>query len=314
MRIIFMGTPFFAVPILEKLIEQHDVCLVVTQPDQLNRKKQTVPIPVKECALQHDIPVFQPKNIRKEVDRILAEEVDLIVTAAYGQWIPNSILNHPKHRSINVHGSLLPKYRGGAPIQRAIMNGDRTTGISIIYMESKMDAGDILMKREVPIEEQDTQQTVFDKLSILGAEMILEVIHQLEKGITMPQKQDEALATYAYNLTKEDEQVKFSNCARKIHNQIRGMYPNPGCYFLIEGKTYKVSKSRVNTYQHQEAHGTILAIEKDCFDVACGNHSVLSIIEIQPESKKMMSVRDFLNGSGKHIIAKGKQIIQGDEQ
>lgn len=311
MKIVFMGTPDFAVPILEKINNQHEVILVVTQPDTYNKKKRKyLYSPVKEFALKHNLPLFQPESIKAEKDKILALEVDLIVTAAYGQFVPKALLNHPRYKAINVHGSLLPKYRGGAPIQRAIMNGEEKTGISIIYMTPKMDAGDILMKREIPILESDTSDTMFKKLSLLGSEMILEAIDAIEKGTVKPEKQDENAVTFAYNLTKEDELLDFQKPAHMVFNQIRGLASNPGAYFQLNGTDIKVYASRVASYKTEAAPGRIIKISKDSFDISCGEGTALQITEVQLPSKKRMSTRDFLNGSGRNMILINKEINQ----
>ena len=309
MKIIFMGTPNFAVPILEKILEKHEVVLVVTQPDQYNyRKKILLPSPVKECALKHNLKVFQPERIRKDSGPIYDNDVDLIVTAAYGQIIPEKMLNFPKYRSINVHGSLLPKYRGGAPIQRSIIDGEAETGVTIMYMEKAMDSGDIISVRKIPILDSDNQQTIFDKLSILGSEMILDVIDDLEKGNISPIKQNEDEVTFAPNLTKEDELITFDKDARSVFNQIRGLNPNPGGYFIIDNLVVKVYNSVVSNNKHNTNSGEIISISKDRFDISCANGTAISILELQLPSKNKMLARDFINGQGKKILQIDKRI------
>ena len=309
MKIIFMGTPIFGMKILEALTSKHEIVLVVTQPDQYNkRKKGLVAPPVKQWALDNGLEVIQPESIKTEVERIKFLDVDLIVTAAYGQFIPTKILNHPRYKSINVHGSLLPKYRGGAPIQRAIINGEDKTGISIIYMGAKMDAGDIIKKEAIDILEVDTQDTIFEKLSVLGSKLVLEAIDEIEQGTVTLEKQNEEEVTFAYNLTKDDEKIDFSKSARDVFNQIRGLNSNPGAYFSLEDLTIKVYNSRVSDYQTDYPPGVIIKINKDSFDVSCKDNTVISILEVQPPSKNRMSVRDYLNGSGKNIIVKNKEI------
>lgn len=307
MKIIFMGTPEFAVPILEKIASRHEVVLVVTQPDTFVKRKYMYS-PVKEFALEKGFPLFQPENIKAEAEKILALPCDLIVTAAYGQFVPKVLLEHPRYKAINVHGSLLPKYRGGAPIQRAIINGEEKTGISIIYMTPKMDAGDILMQREIPILDEDTSDSLFKKLSILGSEMIMEVIDKLEAGTVKPVKQDEKAVSFAYNLTKEDEILDFKKPAREVFNRIRGLNSNPGAYFRLDGMIIKVYGSRVASYFTDTEPGRIVGISKDCFDISCGEKTVLQITEIQIPSKKRMSVKDFLNGIGRNMILLNKEI------
>ena len=309
MKIIFMGTPNFAVKILEKVCEKHDVVLVCTQPDTYNyRKKIEVYSPVKEYAISHNIEVFQPVKIKDEMDKILNTPCDLIVTAAYGQFIPSKILEYPRFKAINVHGSLLPKLRGGAPIQRAIINGDEKTGITIMYMAKKMDAGDIIAKREIPILDSDNQETLFEKLSILGSEMILDTIDLIEKGQVNPIKQDESEATFAYNLEKNDEIIDFNKDARGVFNQIRGLNPNPGGFFVIDNIQVKVYNSSVSTAKTEYDPGVICGIYKDHFDVSCLNKTVISILELQLPGKTRIQARDFVNGSGKKILSIGKKI------
>lgn len=309
MKIIFMGTPSFSVPILEKVLEKHEVVLVVTQPDTYNyRKKKEVYSPVKECAIKHELDIFQPVSIKDEKDVILSIDCDLIVTSAYGQFIPLSILNHPKYRSINVHASLLPKYRGGAPIQRALINGDKVTGITIMYMEKGMDSGDIITQKELEILDSDNQDSLFRRLSLLGSSMILDTIDDIEKGNINPIKQDEAKVSFSYNLTKEDELIDFSKDARGVFNQIRGLAYNPGGYFIIDNLPIKVYNSNISGETTDMEEGRIVSVKKDRFDISCANGTVISILEVQPPSKNIMSSRDFINGMGKKILSIGKKV------
>lgn len=296
-----MGTPQFAVPILKKINKEHEVILVVTQPDHINRKK-VIFSPVKEYALKNNLEVFQPDNVNKENDLFFKYPADIIVTAAYGQFIGNKILKFPKYGCINVHGSLLPKYRGGAPIQRSIINGDKSTGITILYMDRKMDAGDMIMQCKIGIDYLDTQDSLFEKLSILGSEMILEVIKNIETNNVKRISQDESKITYAYNLTNEDILITFNKEANDIYNQIRGLNSNPGAYFIFKEKIYKIYSSKISNLKHNEKSGTILRVGKNDLIIACGNGSSISILEIQPESKRKMDIRDFLNGNGKDIF------------
>lgn len=304
-----MGTPQFAVPILNKLSEKHEIVLVVTQPDQYNSRKKTVIYsPVKQWALDNNIEVFQPLSIRKDYQKILETQADIIITAAYGQIVGTKILNYPKYKAINVHGSLLPKYRGGAPIQRSIINGDKETGITIMYMDRKMDAGDILLQRAIPITESDTQDSMFEKLSILGSEMIEEVLEGLVNETLEIKKQDEKLVSYAYNLTKEDELINFNNTAYDVFNQIRGLNSNPGAYFLLEDIQIKVYNSRVADYSTNMAPGNIVKINKKCFDISCKDGTVISILEIQLPSKNKINASDFINGSGRKLLSVGAKV------
>lgn len=309
MNIVFMGTPQFAVSIVDEIRKKHNVVLVVTQPDVYNIKKKKYDYSeVKKYALENNLPLFQPEKIREDYQTILDLDVDLIVTAAYGQIIPKALLDYPKYKCINVHGSLLPKHRGGAPIQRSIINGDKETGVTIMYMAEKMDAGDMLMQRSIPILDSDTQDTMFDKLSKLGAEMINVLIDDLINNNISPVKQDESLVTFSYNLTKQDELVTFDKDAIKVFNQIRGLNSNPGGYFIMDNQNVKVYSSKVSNKSHNDEIGTIIGINKDSFDVACDNNTVISITEIKMPSKNKMAVRDFLNGQGKKLITIGKKL------
>lgn len=309
MKIVFMGTPLFAVQILEKLVSVHEVELVVTQPDQFShRKKRFAFTPVKEWALAHNLRVIQPEKIKTAAEIIQTTEPDLIVTAAYGQFIPSGILDYPGLKSINVHGSLLPKYRGGAPIQRAIIDGCAQTGISIIRMTAKMDAGEILAQKQIPIMDTDNQETIFEKLGDLGAEMILPVIKGLEEGTISGIAQDENLVSFAPNLKKEDERLDFNQNARTVFNRIRGLNPNPGAYFQLDGLSIKVYNSIVSKERTIYQPGRIVSINKDSFSISCGENTVLSLLEVQFPAGKRMAVRDFLNGRGKNMIAINKEI------
>lgn len=306
MKICFMGTPQFGATILEKLLTKHEVVLVVTQPDKKVGRKQIIEFsPVKKVALEKGLEVFQPINIRKEEDYILSFDFDIIVTAAYGQIVGTRLLEYPRYKAINVHGSLLPKYRGGAPIQRAIMNGDTETGITIMYMAKKMDAGDMIAQKAIPILPEDNQDTMFIKLANLGAEMILPVLDDIEKGIVNPIKQDESKVTYAYNLTKEDEKIDFNKDATTIFNQIRGLSSEPGAYFTIDNNIYKVYSSEVSSLQGKP--GTIVDVTKTSFTIACGKDSI-TFTEIKPQGKNLMKVRDYLNGKGRSIIVLNRRV------
>ncbi|MDD2258475.1 MAG: methionyl-tRNA formyltransferase [Bacilli bacterium] len=307
MKIIFMGTPQFAVPILEKINKKHDIILVVTQPDNLNRKK-IIFSPVKQFAINNNLQVFQPQNINIENEILFKESADLIVTAAYGQFIGHKILNFPKYGCINVHGSILPKYRGGAPIQRSIINGDKKSGITILYMDKKMDAGDIITQREIEINDLDTQDSLFNKLSILGSELILDVISNIEHGNIIRVKQDESKVSFAYNLTSKDLIIDFNRSALDIYNQIRGLNSNPGAYFVHKGKIYKIYASKLSDLKHNRKSGTILNADKNNLIIACDNGSSISILEIQPESKRKMNIKSFLNGNGRNFFIKNEII------
>ena len=298
LKIVFMGTPSFSVPILEALIKKYEVIGVVTQPDKLVGRKQIVtPSPVKECALKHNIKVFQPEKIRLEYEEIMNLNPDIIVTAAYGQIVGMKLLNSPKFRSINVHASLLPLYRGGAPIHKAIMDGQKETGISIMYMEKQMDAGDILAQRSIPILDSDNCGTMFEKLSYLGRDLLLETIEKLVNNEITPIKQNEEDATFAYNISKEEELIDFTKEAKDVFNHIRALNPNPIAYMLLGEEKVKVYDSVVTNLKHNYECGKIYLGEKSKVLVACGNNTVIELLSVQPSGKKVMSARDYANGA-----------------
>jgi len=298
-----MGTPSFGVPILEGLYIQYKIVGVVTQPDKpVGRKQEVLFSPVKQWAVKHCIKVFQPENIKTEYQSIKELHPDLIVTAAYGQFVGMELLNYPKYRSINVHASLLPKYRGGAPIHQAIKNGETETGISIIYMEKKMDAGNILGSSKVPILETDTGGSLFEKLSLVGRDCLIKVIDQMIQGTVKAIPQDESLATYAFNVSKEDERLDFSKTAFEVWNHIRAYNPTPGAYTTINGEVYKIYSSNISPMKHHQSLGSIIDITKNSFVVACGENTAIEITQIKPQGKNIMNVQDFLNGNGKNIL------------
>lgn len=308
LNIVFMGTPDFSVPILEALNEVYNVSLVVTQPDKLVGRKQELKYsPVKECALKLGIEVFQPEKIRKDYQAILDKKPDLIVTAAYGQIIGQKVLECAKYKAINVHGSLLPKYRGGAPIQRAIMNGDKETGITIMYMAKGMDSGDILAMRKEPIMENDTAGDLFNRLSLVGRDLLMETIPSLIKGEIIPLKQDEEQVTYAYNINKEEEELNLSNDATSVVNIIRGLNPNPLAHiYLGNEKTpenkLKIARATVSELSTNQNPGTIIDIKKKYFTIACGNNTAIDIHEVIPFGKRLMKASDFINGGLKKYL------------
>ena len=302
LKIVFMGTPNFSVPILEALIEKYSVVGVVTQPDKIvGRKKELVAPPVKECALKHNIPVFQPVKIKKEYEDILALDPDLIVTAAYGQIVGEKLLNYPKYKCINVHGSLLPKHRGGAPIQRSIMNGDKKTGITIMYMAKGMDSGDMLAQRSIDILDTDTSTSLFSKLSLIGRDLLMDTIPLIIENKITPVKQDESLATYSYNIMPEEEKIDFSKDAHTILNQIKALLDEPCAYFNFIGypdptDRVKVVDATIGDSNTNKAPGEIVSKTKKYFTLACGNNTTINILKLQPFGKKVMNASDFING------------------
>ena len=297
LRIVFMGTPEFSVPVLEGLIESYQVVGVVTQPDkEVGRKKEIRFSPVKEVAIKNQIPVFQPQNIKKEYQEILNLKPDLIVTCAYGQIIPKVLLDFPKYHSINVHASLLPKLRGGAPIHKAIINNYLRTGITIMYMVEKMDAGDIIAQRETIIEKEDTTGTLHDRLSVMGKELLLETIPNLIQGKIKPIPQNEEEVTYAWNITRKEEKIDFTKSTLDIYNQIRGLSPFPGAYAILDSKIVKIYASRISSsFFTTRRDGEIGKIYEDGIGVSTKDGEII-ITELQFEGKKKMKVKDFLHG------------------
>ncbi|ALS27470.1 methionyl-tRNA formyltransferase [Paenibacillus sp. 32O-W] len=302
MRIVFMGTPEFAVPSLELLVrEGYDVAAVVTQPDRPKGRKRTLtPPPVKEVALKHGLPVLQPERIRRPeaVEAIAAYKPDLIVTAAYGQILPVAVLELPRLGCINVHGSLLPKYRGGAPIQRAIMNGERVTGVTIMYMAEGLDTGDMISRVEVPIADDDTSGTLFAKLSVAGAELLGRTLPSIADGTAVAVPQNDAEATYAPNLTRDDERIDWSRSAREIYNQVRGLSPFAGAFTLWNGEPFKVWACAVSddSADTAAAPGEVVRVTGEGIAVQTGN-GVLLLTQIQPAGKRAMPAAEWLKGA-----------------
>ena len=309
MKIVFLGTPDFGVQILNALVKEHDVVLVVTQPDsRVGRKQEIAYPPVKVRAKELGIDVFQPVSIRQEYEYIVNNyQYDLIVSAAYGQIVGMKFINSAPYRAINVHASLLPKGRGGAPIQRAIMNGDKETGISIMYMEKGMDTGAILSQKSTIIADTDTKETLFNKLGELGASMINDTISKLVHGKITPIPQDEAKATYTYALTKEDEILDFTKSAFLVNARLRGL-GEIGATFYIDGEAFKVYKMEVLDTVTKSPVKTIEEVTKKYFTIVCGDSHLIKIEELKPAGKNLMKVVDFLNGRGKNILIKGKKV------
>ncbi len=297
-KIMFMGTPDFCLPVLEGLIDNYGVSAIVTQPDrEVGRKKELKCSPVKELGLKHKIKILQPKRIRKEYEEVLAEKPDLIVTCAYGQIIPKEILELPKYGCINVHASLLPKFRGGAPIQRAIMNNEYRTGVTIMYMDEGMDTGDIISSSEILIEKNDNFGTLHDKLSVLGRDLLLKTLPDIISGKAKRIKQDDDEMTLAPIIKREDEQIDFKNkTALEIHNQIRALNPYPGSYAILDGKVMKIYDSYIrDDFYNNKENGEIVRIYDDGIGVSCKDYELV-ITKIKPEGKKEMYVKDYFNG------------------
>lgn len=292
LKVVFMGTPEFGVPILTALIESCTVIGVVCQPDRENKKIGAI----KTLALSHNIPIYQPENIKNDYQAIIDLHPDIIITCAYGQIIPKVLLNTPKYGSINVHASLLPRWRGGAPIHRAIMNGDTKTGITILYMTERLDAGAIIKQREIPISSEDTTGIVHDRLQLIGRDLLMEVLPDIIANRVHPIKQKEDEVTYALTLEKDDEHIDFSKSKREIYNQIRGLNPWPGAYCLIEAKVLKVWNARMNDDVHTDRFdGEIVRLYDDGIGIKTNNGEIV-FTEVQLEGRTRMSTKDFLNG------------------
>ena len=305
MKIVFMGTPDFAVGALQALIEAgHQVAAVVTQPDKpKGRGKELQMTPVKACAVAHDIPVFQPVKIKdpEAVAVLRGYQADIFVVAAFGQILSEEILAMPKYGCINIHASLLPKYRGAGPIQWAIIDGEKKTGVTIMQMEKGLDTGDMLMQTEVEITSHETADTLHDKLAAAGARLIVEALPKIEAGQVTPRKQNDAESCYAKMLTKSMGRIDWSLEAEKLDCLIRGLISWPGAATLLRGKTLKIwaeEPAEAASFEAQTAAkepGTVLAVEKDAFYVQTGA-GVIKVTEVQPEGKRRMAVKDFLLG------------------
>lgn len=295
-KVVFMGTPSFAVPILEKLIEKLDVVMVVSQPDrEKDRKGNTIYSPCKKLALENNIEVFQPLKIKEDYQRIIDKKPDIIITAAYGQIIPSVILDYPKYGCINVHGSLLPKLRGGAPIHHAIINGDKEAGITIMYMDKKMDAGDIISQRSIEVGENTTLDELYSKLSLLGSDLLIDTLPSIINGTNVRIKQNEDKVTFGYNITKEEEKINFNDTAINIHNKIRGLSSNPGAFAIINGKRMKVYLSEKTNILSNNSPGVIEDITKDGILVNTKDY-LIKLKDIKLEGKKRCPVYEFING------------------
>jgi methionyl-tRNA formyltransferase len=297
LRIIFMGTPDFACPTLKTLIDRGEqVVAVVTQPDRpKGRGQQTLPPPVKLLAQEHDIPVLQPVKVRlpESIEEIRALNPDLIVVVAFGQILPKALLEIPKHGCINVHASLLPRYRGAAPLNWCIINGETETGVTTMMMDVGLDTGDMLLKKATPIDPDEDTRTLHDRLSQIGAELLGETLDALAAGRLVPEKQDEALTCYASMLKKEDGMVDWSKDASVIKNLVRGMTPWPGAYSYLDDKLLKIY--RVQAASGSGEAGEVIGAGRDGIEVGCGAGSII-INELQLEGKKRLSAAEFLAG------------------
>lgn len=300
MKVVYMGTPNFAVYALESIIKAgHEVQAVITQPDKAKgRSKALVPTPVKAKALEYNIPVYQPEKLRdvENVKLLLEYNPDVIVVAAYGQILPESILNIPRYGCINIHASLLPKYRGAAPIEWSIIDGQQITGVTTMYMEKGLDTGDMLDKVEVVIEPEDTGESLHDKLAVEGAKLILTTLDKLVAGTATRTKQNDEESCYASMLSKDMGNIDFTKSATEIERLIRGLNPWPCAYTRIDGKGVKLYKAQVCQIPEGGKPGEIVEVTKKTFTIACGKDGLI-IKNLQPEGKKPMDTVSYLNGN-----------------
>ncbi len=313
--VVFMGTPEFAVPILQSLIDnpEYDVQAVLTQPDHhIGRKRTLHQSPVKELAEQYNIEVLQPAKLSKspEMEKIISLQPDLMITAAYGQFLPTKLLAAAKIAAINVHGSLLPKYRGGAPIQYSIINGDKETGVSIMYMVKKMDAGDIISQRSIPIEDTDDSGTMFKKLSLLGRDLLLETLPKLISGDVNPVAQDPDKVVFSPNITSEQEQIDFRLPARLIDTKVRGLRPAPLGNMVIDGLRTKIYDVTPLEEKTDLEPGKVVRVTKHQLVIAAGDGTTYQINKLKPAGKKAMDITSYLNGH--KDITEGGQVVSED--
>ena len=304
-RVVFMGTPTFSVPVLEALIKNYKVKAVVTQPDkQVGRSGKLAKPPIKILAEENNILVIQLDKLKEQYQEIIDLDPDLIVTCAYGQILPKELLDYPKYGCINVHASLLPKLRGGAPIHRSIINGEAKTGVTIMYMAEGMDDGDIIEQREVEITDNDTASTLHDKLSVLGSELLIETLPNILDGTNKRIPQDPSLVTFAPIIKKEDEKIDFNKTSKEVYNKIRGLNSFPGAYFMLDGKRFKVWESVIGEEVfHQNLVGEVVKIYKEGIGIKTSN-GVIILTVIQPEGKGRMNAKDYLNGQKENIVGK----------
>ena len=301
-KLVFMGTPAFSATVLEGLLtdERYDIVAVVTQPDRaVGRKKEIRMTPVKEVALAHDLPIYQPEKLSgsEEMAQLMALGADGIVTAAYGQFLPSKLLDSMDF-AVNVHASLLPKYRGGAPIHYAIINGDAEAGVTIMEMVKEMDAGDMIAARSLPILDEDNVGTLFEKLAVLGRDLLLDTLPAYLAGGIKPSPQDPSLVTFSPNILPEEEVLDWTKTNRQVFNQIRGMNPWPVAHTLLNGQRFKVYEAEL--CEGNGNPGEVIALTKKELLVAAGE-GALSLKVVQPAGKPKMSITDFLNGAGRQL-------------
>lgn len=304
-RVVFMGTPDFSVPVLEKLIENTNVVLVVTKKDAyVGRKKVLTESPIAICAHEHNIEVYKPNKLKEDYEYILNKKPDIIITCAYGSIVPKVVLDYPSYGCINVHASLLPKYRGASPIVASILNGEKETGITIMYMDEGIDTGNIIMSRSIEIEDNDNSLSLSNKLSLLGANLLIDTLPKIFEGENFDIPQDNEEATYVGMLKREDEHIDFNNSVENIKNQVRAFAPEPYAFINIDNVEYKISEVEIKKCDVSEI-GVIVEVNKDSFGITAKD-GIVYIKRIKPSGKKEMSVKDFFNGFDKKSLLNKK--------
>ena len=304
-RVVFMGTPDFSVPVLEKLIENTNVVLVVTKKDAyVGRKKVLTESPVAICAHEHNIEVYKPNKLKEDYEYILNKKPDIIITCAYGSIVPKVVLDYPSYGCINVHASLLPKYRGASPIVASILNGEKETGITIMYMDEGIDTGNIIMSRSIEIEDNDNSLSLSNKLSLLGANLLIDTLPKIFEGENFDIPQDNEEATYVGMLKREDEHIDFNNTVENIKNQVRAFSPEPYAFINIDDIEYKISEVEIKKCDVSKI-GVIVEVNKDSFGITAKD-GIVYIKRIKPSGKKEMSVKDFFNGFDKTSLLNKK--------
>ena len=297
LRVVFMGTPDFAVPVLEKLILNTKVVLVVSQPDKcVGRKRELVPTPIKKKALEYNIPIFQPEKVKLDYEEIVLARPDIIITCAYGQIIPKVLLDLPRLGCINVHASLLPYLRGGAPLHHAIIDGYKETGVTIMYMDEAMDTGDIISTVIYPLKDTDTVGTVHDNLMEMGANLLMETLPSIIKGTNKRIKQDNSKATYAYNISRSDEHLDFSGSGVLVERKVRGLNPWPLANTLFDDEEIKI----ISGYfvLGKSIPKKINVVTKDSLGIGCSD-GIYYVTALKPSGKKVMDIKSYLNGMDK---------------
>ena len=301
-KVVFMGTPMFAYNVLKELINNTNVVMVVSQPDrEKDRKGNIIYSPCKKLAIENNIEVYQPLKVREEYSHILEANPDIIITCAYGQIIPKEILDYPKYGCINVHASLLPKLRGGAPIHHAIMDGYKVTGVTIMHMDTHMDSGDIISQVKTDIDDNITLDELYNKLSIMGTKLLIETLASIINGTSRRIKQDEKEVTFGYNITKEEEHIDFNDNIDNVHNKIRGLSSIPGAYTILNNKRMKVYRSEKTNILSKKEPGTIIDINKEGIFVSTNDYDI-KLTNIKLEGKNRCDVKDLINGLKKEDL------------